>query len=152
LQFSFEALDGAKNTFNRLREKVIEIKEKAALKEPELEEKEHEYEEEFVKAINDDLNMPIALSVLWSVVKDEEISDREKLRLLLEFDKVLGFGFAAWKHEKVDAPSEVMSLLKQRDDARKNKEWKKSDEIRDKIKSMGYLVLDGKDGQEIKKI
>jgi cysteinyl-tRNA synthetase len=152
LMFSWEGLEGAKNTFNRLKEKVLEIKDSAAKKDPECEEKEHDYADEFRKAIEDDLNTPVALSTMWSVIRDEEISDREKLRLLLDFDKILGFGFASWKREAVKVPPEVQKLLDARAEARKNKQWKASDEIRDKIKALGYEVSDTAEGQKVKKI
>jgi cysteinyl-tRNA synthetase len=152
LTFSFEGLDGAKNTFNRLREKVLEIKDAAAKRDPECEEKEHDYASEFQKAIDDDLNTPIVLSTMWSVIRDEEISDREKLRLLLDFDKVLGLGMASWKRETVKVPAAVQKLLDERAEARKNKQWKASDEIRDKIKQLGYEVSDTPEGQKVKKL
>ncbi|MBI5880602.1 cysteine--tRNA ligase [archaeon] len=152
LTFSFEGLDGAKNTFTRLREKVLEIKENAAKKEDDDEEKTHEYEAEFKKAIDEDLNTPIVLSGMWSVLRDEEISDREKLRLLLEFDKVLGLGMAAWKREKVDVPAEIQKLLDEREKARKEKKFALSDEIRNKIKQLGYEVSDTPEGQKVRKL
>jgi cysteinyl-tRNA synthetase len=152
LTFSFEGLDGAKNTFNRLREKVLEIKDAAAKRDPECEEKEHDYASEFQKAIDDDLNTPIVLSTMWSVIRDEEISDREKLRLLLDFDKVLGLGMASWKRETVKVPAAVQKLLDERAESRKKKQWKASDEIRDKIKQLGYEVSDTPEGQKVKKL
>jgi cysteinyl-tRNA synthetase len=151
LTFSWEGLDGAKNTFTRLKEKVLEIKENAAKQEKDDEEKEHDYADEFRKAIDEDLNTSIALSVVWSVVRDEEISDKEKLRLLLDFDKVLGLGFASWKRETVKVPAEVQKLLDEREKARKEKKFALSDEIRNKIKTLGYEVSDTPEGQKVRK-
>jgi cysteinyl-tRNA synthetase len=152
LNFSWEGLDGAKNTFVRLKEKVLEIKDNAAKKQGDDEEKTHEYDSEFKKAIDDDLSTPLALSTMWSVVRDEEISDREKLRLLLDFDKVLGFGFAAWKRETVKVPAEIQTLLDEREKARKEKNFTSSDELRNKIKTLGYEVSDTPEGQKVRKL
>ncbi len=151
LSFSWEGIEGAKNTFNRLREKILEIKSNSTKKQDDDEEKEHEYDEEFRKAVDDDLNMPQALSTMWSVIRDEEVSNKEKLRLLLDFDKVLGFGFKEMKEEKVDAPAEVVELLKQREEARKSKNWSLSDTLRDKINEAGYTILDTPEGPKLKK-
>jgi cysteinyl-tRNA synthetase len=89
---------------------------------------------------------------MWSVVRDEEISDKEKLRLLLDFDKVLGFGFAAWKRETVKVPAEIQELLDEREKARKEKKFTSSDEIRNKIKTLGYEVSDTPEGQKVRKL
>lgn len=151
LSFSWEGLDGAKNAFNRLKENIFEIKSKSSKQEDDDEEKTHDYDEEFRKAIDDDINMPQALSTMWSVIRDEEISDKEKLRLLLDFDKVLGFGFDKWKREQVSAPEDVMKLVTEREEMRKNKKWVIADELRAKIKEKGYDVKDTPEGPQLKK-
>ncbi|MBN1544135.1 cysteine--tRNA ligase [Candidatus Woesearchaeota archaeon] len=152
LKFSWEGMDGAANTLNRLREKVLEMKENAAKKEEECAEKEHNYDDEFKETLNDDLNTPKALAITWSVLRDEEISDREKLKLLLEFDKVLGLGMSGWKREKVQLPASVQKLLDEREKARKAKDWAKADELREKIAKAGFAVKDTPEGPKLEKI
>jgi cysteinyl-tRNA synthetase len=151
LRFSWEGLDGARNAFNRLKEKVLELRESKDDAEGDLV-KTTEYEKEFENAVTDDLNMPTALSVMWSVVRDEDISSSEKLGLLFKFDNVLGLGIEGWKRESVEISDEVKRLLELRENARRNKLWKESDELRDRIKSLGFLVMDGADGQMVKRI
>jgi cysteinyl-tRNA synthetase len=149
LTFSFEALDGAVNTFKRLKEKVLELKEKG--EESESCTRCDDYRAKFKEAVNDDLNTPQALAVLWSVLRDD-IPDGCKLKLALEFDAVLGLGMDEWEREKVDAPQEVLDMLAEREEARKSKDWERSDELRDKIKEKGFAVDDTPDGAKLKKL
>ncbi|MDI6738639.1 MAG: cysteine--tRNA ligase [Nanoarchaeota archaeon] len=145
LTFSFEGLDAAKAAYEKLKSRVIELKQKG--------EKgivdDVGYLSKFSEAINDDLNTPKALAVMWDMLKDEDVGN--KLSLLLEFDRVLGLGLNEMKKEEFKVPKEVTVLLKKRDDARKAKDWKLSDKIRDEIKAKGFSVLDTHDGQKVEK-
>jgi cysteinyl-tRNA synthetase len=154
LKFNWEGMDGACNTFNRMKEKVLDLKEKHGDgDESEMQiEKTDAYMLEFVAALDDDLNTPMALSVMWSVFRDEEIGTGEKLALLYHFDKVLGFGFEQWAREEVDVPENVQALVDAREEARAGKDWAKSDELRDKIKEAGFEVADTPDGPLLKRI
>ncbi|NQU79365.1 cysteine--tRNA ligase [Candidatus Woesearchaeota archaeon] len=153
LKFSWEGLDGALNTYNRCKEKIIELKEKnEQFKETEYqEEKTEEYMASFTNAINDDLNTPQALAVMWSVLRDEEIDTREKLALLYRFDDFLGLGFRSYFRDKVDVPKEVKKIMAQREDARMHKDWQKADKLRDRISEAGFMVIDTDDGPKIEK-
>lgn len=146
LSFSFEALDAAKNAYEKLKARVIELKEKGEKGDGDN----ISYLSKFSEAVNDDLNTPKALALLWDMLKDETVPN--KLSLLLEFDRVLGLGIKDMKTEEVKIPSEVQGLLEKREEARKNKNWKLSDEIRDKIKSKGFSVLDTPEGQKVEKL
>ncbi|MBW2997281.1 cysteine--tRNA ligase [Candidatus Woesearchaeota archaeon] len=154
LKFSWDGMEGAKNTFNRLKEKILELKDRESVEsETELqEEKTDVYLHQFIEAINDDLNTPRALSVMWSVLRDEEIDAKEKLALMCRFDEILGLGFKEWEREKVKAPQEVLELLDKREEARKNKDWELADKARDKIKKAGYAIDDTPDGARLKKL
>ena len=92
--------------------------------------------------------MPVAMSIVWEIVRKPNKSKRYA-ELLKEFDEVLGLDID--KEEKQEIPEEIMKLLEERKIARENKDWQKSDEIRDKIDSFGYIVKDTKDGMEILK-
>jgi cysteinyl-tRNA synthetase len=152
LMFGWDGLDGAKNALNRAKERVIEFKEKSRSQKSAKSEKKDDYKSEFDAAINDDLNMPKALSVLWSVLRDEELAEIDKLELVSGFDKVLGLGVDGWKTEKLDIPADIQALLAEREQARKEKKWSLSDELRDSIKKKGYEVSDSAEGQKIKKL
>ena len=109
------------------------------------------FENEFIDAINDDLNIPKALAVAWNVARYGTKS-QDLYRLLLKMDQVFALDFdkAAEKvKEKEEAPEldpEIMALIEQRQQARKEKNWKVADEIRDKLNQMGILLEDTPQG------
>ena len=104
----------------------------------------NQYEEKFHQAINDDLNMPLAMGIVWKVIKNEKKS-KQLAQLLLKFDTVLGLKIdeEIQKQEK-QMPQEVINLIEERKIARANKNWEKADELREKIRKMGYEVKDTK--------
>ncbi len=150
LMFSWEALEGAKSARRRLVEKVLELKKDGAVVLSTLSEGGQGYLAAFAAAVGDDMNTPKALALVWDVLRDEELSGSEKYTVLLRFDSVLGFNLDLVVEEKI--PAVVVKLAQERLAVRVGKEWKKSDELRDKIKDLGYIVGDTKDGFELKKI
>ncbi|KHO50087.1 MAG: cysteinyl-tRNA synthetase [archaeon GW2011_AR9] len=146
LMFSYEALEGAKIARRRLVDKVLELK---LAKDKEQKEAQKKYLEQFTQEINDDLNTSQALATVWDMLKDEKLSNKDKYTLLVKCGKVLGLDLAHVKKDKIS--KEIIALAKQRLQARQNKEWKKSDELRDKIKQLGYIIGDTKEGYEIRK-
>ena len=117
-----------------------------------------EYEERFLAYINDDMNMPGAMSVVWEIARNTKKSTKFA-NLLLKFDKVLGLDMKnaekyllEFKHEESkELPEEIKVLVEERKQARIEKNWAKSDEIRDKLISLGYSIKDTKDGIIVKK-
>ena len=107
-------------------------------------------EEKFHQAINDDLNMPLALSYVWEATRYEKKSP-EIAKLLEKFDTVLGVEIDKVDNTEQKIPDEILELVEQRKQARANKDWAKSDELRDLIQSKGYTIKDTKDGMEITK-
>ena len=105
-----------------------------------------EMEEKFHKAINDDLNMTLAMSIVWDVIKYPTKS-KKMAKLLDKFDTVLALDLN--KPLKQEIPEEIITLAEKREEARKNKNWEESDRIRDEIKSKGYTIKDTKSGYEI---
>jgi len=100
--------------------------------------------------INDDLNLPKALALMWNLIGDKRISDQEKYELLLDFDRI--FGLSLEKVKKLRIPKEIKKLVEIRENYRKMGDFKKADEIRMKIKEMGYWVEDTREGPRIKKL
>lgn len=149
LNFTWEALESSQNALNRLREgykKHSEGNEKIDEKIIE------EYKTKFQEAINDDLNMPVAMSVIWDVVKNPNKS-KQLANLLLDFDKVLGVDIEKKNENKAEEiPEEIKKLIEQRKQARENKDWALSDKIRDELKEKGYIVKDTKEGMTIERV
>ena len=149
LNFTWEGIDSASKSLAKLKEAYQkhlqgdnEIAEEEILK----------YKEKFLSAINDDLNMPLAMSVVWDVAKNPNKS-KQLAELLKEFDQVLGLKIEEpMNEEKEEISEEVLNLVEQRKQARQDKNWAKSDELRDKIQELGYQVKDTKDGMQIEKI
>jgi len=150
ISFTFEAMTSAKNTFETLKEKVLDFRksDKEIVNTGLLD----KYKAEFLEAINDDLNTPKALAIMWAVVKDKELNEREKYLMLLDFDRVLGMDLEHLQHEDVIVPEEVMSVVRERERSRRNKDFKKSDQLRDVIKMMGFSVDDTPDGPRLKRV
>jgi cysteinyl-tRNA synthetase len=147
LNFSLEILESAQNSLNRLRNIISEIKykdEKKNRKNIDAAKK------QFLEMINDDLNLPKATAFLWEILRDERLSNSEKYELAIDFDKVLGLGLD--KEENVEIPDDVLKIADEREVARKNKDWKKSDALREKIKKKGWQVDDIKEGYKLKKL
>ena len=109
-----------------------------------------EFEERFHRAINDDLNMPSAMGVVWEVVRYEKKS-LKLAKLLEKFDMILGLKIneeTTKIEEKI--PQEILELVEKRKEARKNKDWNESDRLRDEIQAKGYQIKDiSKDEVEI---
>ena len=145
LNFSLEILESAQNSFNRLKNIISEIKykdEKKNKKNIDAAKK------QFLEIINDNLNLPKATAFLWEILRDEKLNDSEKYELVIDFDKVLGLGLD--KEENIEIPDDVLKIVEEREVTRKNKDWKKSDELREKILKKGYKIDDTKNGTKIK--
>ena len=121
LTFSLEAVSGAQNSLENLYYKILEIK-TSSKKSIRLSRRAKTYQERFLKAINNDLDMPKALVVMWALIKDQAIENNEKYHILIDFDKVFGLGLKKVKEIKI--PQKVKELVKQREKYRKNKDWK----------------------------
>jgi cysteinyl-tRNA synthetase len=147
LVFSYENLDAAKTTYERLKRKIVELKKESHKGNDET----SKYEKEFKEAIEDDLNIPQAVQVLWRVIDDFDFDVKKKIKLLERFDSVLGLGIGEMKDEKVDVPKEVKELIKERDEARKKKDWKRADVLRGLIKERGFIVEDSSEGTKVSK-
>jgi cysteinyl-tRNA synthetase len=144
MEWSYDILAGAKNGFDSLMEKISHLGNKKG-------QILTSWKDKFLIATNDDLNMPQALAILNELLKSDE-KPENKLATILDFDKVLGLKLGDIKNEEIKIPDEVQKLLDERQAARKNKNWKKSDELRDKLKGLGFEVKDTPNGQEVRKI
>ena len=145
LEFSYESLDFAKKSRQSLKLKIMNIKENAkniAAKETEILK---EVKNNFVFAMEDDLNTSKALSLLWDFIKSEANAE-EKLQFITFADTFLGLNLLEF--EKKEIPAEAKKLLKERVEARKQKDFKRSDELRAKLFAMGIIVRDTPKGQE----
>jgi cysteinyl-tRNA synthetase len=114
------------------------------------------YRQKFLRAVNDDLNTPQATALMWDMLKDASLSDQDKKATLIDFDLLLGLDIQNQakmiSHNDTNIPEEIQTLLKKREEARNNKDWKKSDEFRLEIEGKGYEVIDSQEGVRVRKI
>ena len=153
LKFSYEALDHAKSARERLNSMVAELKAKAK-PESTISEKAESYKDSFFAALFNDLRCPEALAVMWKMLKDNSITEGEKLSLLYSMDKVLGLDLdkvEAKKEEKVGGEEE-WKLVEERKQAKAEKNYQRADEIRKELEERGYLVKDTPQGPILQKI
>lgn len=133
MNFTWEALEAAQNALNKLKNAVSSY-ESPKIGCAELEDK-------FYQAVNEDLNMPKALSVVWETVNSSYPASSKK-QSLLKFGKVLGLSLEEKQQEQVEVPTNIKELLKRRDNLRKEKKFAEADKIREKIIKMGFIVED----------
>ncbi|MCX6752327.1 MAG: cysteine--tRNA ligase [Candidatus Nomurabacteria bacterium] len=147
INFNWEALEGAETALKRLYNLYQNLGNNVG-------NIHQEYQNKFKEFMEDDLDTPRALSLLWDVLKDENMSDADKKATVLDFDKVLGLGFSAKGGsasggENKPLPINIQKLVEEREKARKNKDFKKSDELRKEINSLGYEVKDTAEGPRL---
>lgn len=151
LNFTFEGLSAAQTAYRRLKSLLGLCKVSDAPTPPAVLD---EARKNFADAVNDDLNIPLALGVLWTLLKNPP--SRDVYRVALEFDKVLGLSLETsdpprQTEAEIEVPEDVRVIAEERWTARKNKDWAKSDALRDRLAQLGYTVVDSKDGYTIKK-
>lgn len=153
MNFTFAALDGATQAVSRLRELVIGFKNNPDDGDARAT---AAYDKRFFDALNDDLNMPQALGIMWELLKSEA-SNTAKLNSLMRYDAILGFDLGAVKEKKSlipieEVPEDVLALIEERQSLRREKKFHLADQFRNKIRRRGFEILDGKNGLEIRKI
>jgi cysteinyl-tRNA synthetase len=146
MEYSEEAMAAAQNGLQHLRNQVRTLKAQAAVDEN-TGTISASYRGKFLHEINDDLNMPRAMAVVQELLKSS-LGASDKLATLYDFDRVLGFDLD--RIDQDDAlPDEIRHLAEQRLQARKDKNWARSDELRDAIQDRGYLVQDTPEGTKV---
>lgn len=140
--FTFEALSAAHSALKSLREILKEHKVSSATTDAKVLQ---DFKDQFVAAINDDLNLPLALGTVWNLARLPRSKD--VFDTIMDFDKVLCLDL----DESISIPQNIKDLAAQRWQAKQNKDYKTSDELRQQISSLGYTIKDSKDGYEIVK-
>ncbi|MBI3955308.1 cysteine--tRNA ligase [Candidatus Gottesmanbacteria bacterium] len=157
MNFTWKAMEGAQTALANLREQIsnfqfpISNKKGVSL----LDAKSggiNEYKNKFISAVNNDLNIPQSLAVMWEMLKSN-LSASEKYDLVLYFDKVLGLDLdqITENRDQRTIPPEIMELSALREKYRQEKKWSESDEVRAKIEKQGFTVEDTNNGTIIKK-
>ncbi|MBP9715299.1 MAG: cysteine--tRNA ligase [Candidatus Pacebacteria bacterium] len=143
VNFVWDALKASEVALKRLQRLYLDLG-------PEIGEVNIDYKKKFKDHVSDDLDTPRALATLWSLIADENILPADRKATMLDFDKVLGLGFANLEQDII--PEDIQKLVEAREVARKNKDFKLSDDLRHEIKTLGYEVKDTDLGQKVLKI
>ncbi|MBX4261490.1 cysteine--tRNA ligase [Clostridium estertheticum] len=147
LVFSFESLNDARNGYKKLKERIAIVL--SAINENDIVsgEKILSYKEKFSSFISDDLNIANAFTVLFDVLKDTNLNNKEKSILIEDFDKILTLNLMIIEKETTDIDEELINnLIIERNAARASKNWARADEIRDEFIAMNIELLDSKEG------
>jgi len=143
LNFTWESLAAAQTALTKLRaiyQRASEEQEQVAVA-LKIEPKGVRLREEFQKRLEDDLDLPGALAVMWETAKSE-MAGEEKAMLLAEFDQVLGLEIAKQREPANKIPKKVQKMMLQRDELRRKKKWSEADRLREEMRQMGYEVED----------
>lgn len=154
LSWSWEALESAANSLQRLKSATMHLFESSGGAIPSitsLSQPARDARERFRGELFNDLGMPKALAVVFQLIGDSAIPPGERLALLNDFDAVLGLGIPAWRPVDEEIPDEIASLVKARDEARRDKNWKLSDELRDQLTERGWNVEDARSGTRVRR-
>lgn len=143
MNFNWDALGGAETALKRLHALFMELGEQDGIVS-------NDYRAKFKEYINDDLDTPRALTILWDVLKDKVLPSSDKRSTLLELDRVLGLGLAELKSFAI--PIDITILGEEREKARKSGDFFTADRIRDKLKGLGYEIKDTADGMKIMRL
>ena len=143
LSFSFDILDGAEKAYFKLKNKVSKLK-----KDDVVEESMKKYIEEFKSYIEDDFNTSNMVTLLYTILKDDSLSDGTKYSLIEEFDEVLSLDLTKEEEISIDSDMDQMiqEKIKERQEAKKNKDFALADQIRDELLSQGIRLVDTREG------
>ena len=143
LTFSFDALDSAENAYLKLKNRIKKLDRTPDLHEEKLD----FYENKFKDAISNDLNTSSMLTLVYDVLKDDELSDFTKLYLIEKFDNVLGLDLTVFDEEENNFDdSWILEKIEERNNAKKNKDFSLADKIRDELLEKGIKLIDTREG------
>ncbi len=145
LVFSYSALNQSEATYKKLLNKIESIEDTGELDEGEF----SNYNEDFIESISNDLNTANALSVLYELLKDDQVNGHTKLELIKKFDKVFALNLIREK-SVASNDEEIQSLIEKRNEAKKNKDFELADSIREELKIRGIELIDTREGTKYK--
>ncbi len=143
LNFTWDSLGAAQNGLEHLQSKYLELGEKTGLID-------QEYKNKFRQAMDNDLETPQALAFVWDLLKNQAVSNADKKATILDFNKVLGLGLS--KLKEIEISAEIQKLIDEREIARQNKDFQKSDELRQQINNLGFEIKDTSVGPKISRL
>lgn len=152
LNFTWKSLEAAQNSLERLYDFVSRLNLDSGYRGLTSIGK---FKRGFQETLFNDLDTPKAIAVIWKLAhaynkNPQKLNPQNILKLLYDFDKVLGLGFSEVKKETL--PAKIKKLAAEREQYRQEKNWAKADEMRNQIKKLGYMIEDTPSGPFLKKI
>ena len=147
LLFSYDNLDSAENAYLKLKGKISKLNKDN----DSLSSDYHKYKEEFQNAMDNNLNTSLALTCIYNVLKSD-VNDYTKYKLIEEFDEVLSLDLTTNDNAHMDIDEEIKKLIEERNIAKKNKDYKRADEIRNELMDMGIKIIDTREGTTFERI
>lgn len=148
LIFSMEALISSENEYKKLKNKISNLKDEGILSDGDYE----NYTNEFTSYITDDLNTANAITVIYSLLKDDTVNDKTKIEIIRSFDKVLVLDLLPKEKPQREDHDYIMNLIEKRNTAKKNKNYELADSIRDELYTKGIILVDTREGTTYKEI
>lgn len=148
LNFTWKSLEASQNALNKMIEFMRSDEDKSEREESYVI---SEFDDKLRESLENNLDTPKALATAWEMIRSKDYSACDKKETLLKFDRFFGFNLKDIKNVSPEIPEDIQKLSVERLEARKNKDWKRSDELRDLIEKKGFSIKDTKDGQIIKK-
>ena len=144
LTFTFDNLSGAENEYKKLKTKISTIEKVGELNETFF----HSYVKKFKEALANDLNTSMALTILYDLIKDNEVNGNTKLSIIADFDKVLSLDLLKDIKSEVSSELEeyINEMVEKRNIYKKEKEFEKADKIREELKEKGIIIKDTREG------
>lgn len=142
LVFSFENLDNAEQSYKKLKQRTLSLTDNGVLDENEF----NNYKNLFLKFLNEDMNTSSALTVLYDVLKDDKLNDLTKKTLIKSFDSVLSLDLLTQTTVDKELEAYVEEKIKERQEAKKNKNYELADQIRNELKEKNIEIKDTREG------
>jgi len=144
LTFSFDILDGASREYSKLRNKTLNLGNDGEIDKEKFE----TYNNRFKEALGNDLNTSMGITILYEVLKDNDLNDATKRELVYNFDKVLSLDLL--KEDKKEIDNELVQyindMISKRNEYKKNKDFDMADKVRDELKDKGIIIKDTREG------
>lgn len=142
LVFSYDSLDIAKNAYQKLKNKIKNLTDNGEIQEDLI----VIYQKKFKEEIENDLNTSMMLTVLYDVLKNQDLSDVSKKALVADFDKVLSLSLMEDGSVRSELEDYIERMIEERKNAKENKNYEEADRIRSELLEKGIRLIDGRDG------
>ena len=140
LTFSFDILDGASREYEKLKNKVLSLKDDGEINNTKLE----EYDNKFKEALHNNLNTSMCITTIYNLLKDNDLNDSTKKELIKKFDTVLSLDLLKEESKKIDEElvKYIEEMIEKRKEAKQNKDYNLADSIRNELANKGIIIKD----------